>query len=374
MNSQQWIVRVVAVIVIMGSIYMLTQHRFFESTPSPTEDSPEATTHPVPTAPTYSQVQSSPPDGPKAHLQELTSRIATAANLAAARQEVARSLKSGIDSHRITLTDLQSAILDSKLPVEARIIFAEAIIGFLAEEAEQLDVSALSQALEAVESPLLAARMIDLLGLTQEPEALPAIREKCTMEAENVRLSGVQAAKGIPTTAAAEFLVDCTADPDFYRVRIQAMHGVAKHTFASNPVSTILDAVWNERERTEADTPSGQSPNLNRQLIAVAATKALATIDDPQAVSFLVDEMLNTENVDTVRMSAADALAQHKGEPVASALLQAIEEPNEAVRLHAARSLSKVFGNKYASQLAAARDASSDPYVVKQISEILESD
>ncbi|MGI6497164.1 MAG: hypothetical protein ACOX5G_14025 [Kiritimatiellia bacterium] len=71
-------------------------------------------------------------------------------------------------------------------------------------------------------------------------------------------------------------------------------------------------------------------------------------------------------------MAAADALAE-QGESAVSALLEALTYSDEGVRLHAALSLTKAFGNRYASQIADARDASADPYVVKRLTELLES-
>ena len=362
-----------AAIVVAGGILFTTRRPHSHPDTAPNEKPPQSASL---TSPASQLAAEDPrpqavPQNPT--LSDIALRIARAGDLTKARQAVASEVKRDVESGRINVVDLQAAILDTSQPTKARIIFAEAIIGLLANEASALDVPALSLALDAAQSPLLAARIIDLLGLTKNTKALEAIEAKCLLKAENVRLAGVSAASKIESPEAADFLLDCTRDPDFYRVRIQAIHRISHHPSTTNRTSAIIEAVLTERERSEEATPSGQSPDLNRQLMAIAATKALTNSSDPSAVAFLMNEMLNSENVDLVRMAAADALAHHTDPSVATGLLRALNDSDEGVRLHAAGSLSQAFGNQFTNEIAAAREASSDPYVIKQLSELLES-
>ncbi|MGI6497163.1 MAG: HEAT repeat domain-containing protein [Kiritimatiellia bacterium] len=223
-----------AAILIAGVLFFATQNKKPSPPSEPHQEAVVSNANSVPqVSPQHQSTHTNTATAPTA-LQDITELINGSPDLASARHNVVQEMKSRIDNGQINIADLEKAIVDSSTPVEARIIFAEAIIGLLADQANRLDVQSLSEALASVESPLLATRMIDLLGLTEDPEALSAIRAKCAMEAENVRLAGVRAAKRIKTTAAAKFLVACTEDPSFYRVRIQALHGVAS-THRSQP-------------------------------------------------------------------------------------------------------------------------------------------
>jgi HEAT repeat protein len=293
--------------------------------------------------------------------------------LGKARQTVARDLKAAVAAGRITVFDLQAAILDPTIPVEARIIAAEAIMGLLPDQVSALDVVALSQILIGAESPLLSTRLIELLGMTRNPACLAAIQTKAAVPAENIRLAAVAAAVGFNDPLASRFLEKCAQDAEFYRVRIQAIHAIAHDPNQTNAIAVIRNALEVERSRTPASTPAGQSPDLNRQLLTVAAARAMSGKSDPATVSFLSEQLGDPETPLPARKAAADALGETRNPTGVGPLLTALDDTDEGLRMHAARALKNGFGAAYDENIRRSLSHCRDPYAVQQITQILES-
>jgi len=329
-------------------------------------------TTPTPAAPHLASLSAASPVSPqetseRGDLAAIRQKMSGAADLNSARIAVARDLLATATDRRLDIQTLQGWILDPSESVIGRIVYSEFLIRLFPDDADLLDVARLTSLLKETQSPVLCALLVEILGMTGGRAALPTISDKFAMEAENVRLAATRAATAIGTEEGKLLLERALADEDYYRVRMAAIHGLVQNPEFGDATSDILQAVGAEKRRMKEAPPKGQSRALNLQLVTVSALRALAQNDTAASLQFRIRELLDTDNPGSVRRFAARALSNSAAPAATDALLTALKDEDETIRLCAAQALAASTGPKFLTEIEKAATSCRDTYVCNQM-------
>lgn len=109
--------------------------------------------------------------------------------------------------------------------------------------------------------------------------------------------------------------------------------------------SEVLQTLAICRSQQAEDTLVDALENRDAE-VRKAACEAFAKRKTPRAIQAL-DSALNQENDLDVRLAAAMALGEHKGDAARDALARSLRDSDVAVQLHVMKSLQKVTGQPY---------------------------
>jgi HEAT repeat protein len=302
--------------------------------------------------------------------RRIDSSVSELESISEARNLVGKWLADAFNRGELTVDDLASQLADPSVSVMARVIYAEAMLGWFSEQIREIDNTPIALTLADVHAPVLSTLIIDVLAHSAQPELMPFIADTAEEPVENIRLAAIRAATAFPDSEVSKrSVVSFLEDEENFKVRSGAIQALSKiDPESSFPI--IIEALENEGSSIQEPAPVGQSRQINYEIVTASALLAAQEINSEESVIFRIDVLKDRNHPQHIRKLAAQTLA---GVAEADAALEhSILGADEGVRLHAARAyMASSDSQQRRDFVKRGIEITSDRYVAEQLSRLI---
>lgn len=240
---------------------------------------------------------------------------------------------------------MSANLLNSGFPPESRVLLAQALGKTMEQEAIEPLVTVLREAADTglQNTALEALRHISGKSFGKNPsdwEEWWAINRHKTRE---------------------EWLRDIVTKLEVTNEQLKEKNVAVEKELAKKSLTLLKKAAENKDQKVLIEASRSQYPEVR-----VAATKALAQLDDPETVSTLTAALLNDSEKD-VRVAAAQSLGELGDESAVESLLRALNDENVSVRENAARALANFKGEDVVKSLIGLLNENTTPVAIAAV-------